>query len=140
MLPLDLTIDNYAQNKVAYLPRKLKEEGAGPFNNEQAGDLCYFVPWEFGLFYAGYRWSSGSFASGVSRMGMSRCWRAANSCYGLNATDNKQAEFVMQIVRAGANPSGKSPVDWFTGAGRKPNPLPSAVRPSSVTWNGLAVA
>lgn len=49
-LPLDLTIDNYAQNeKVVYLPRKLTEEAAGPFDNEQAGDLCYFAPWgEFG--------------------------------------------------------------------------------------------
>lgn len=61
MLPLDLTIDNYAQNeKVAYLPRKLTEEGAGPFDNEHAGDLCYFAPWgNLALFYAGYRWSSG---------------------------------------------------------------------------------
>jgi hypothetical protein len=39
MLPLDLSIDNYANNeKIAYLPRKLTEEGS--FGNEAAGDLC----------------------------------------------------------------------------------------------------
>lgn len=61
MLPLDLTVDNYAQNeKIAYLPRKLTEEASGPFGNERPGDLCYFAPWgNLALFYAGYRWSSG---------------------------------------------------------------------------------
>src|SRR5687767_566165 len=35
MMPLDLTIDDYSNNeKVAYLPRKLTEEGSGPFTNE----------------------------------------------------------------------------------------------------------
>jgi len=43
LLPLnDLSIDNYANNeKIAYLPRKLTEEGSGPFGNERPGDLCY---------------------------------------------------------------------------------------------------
>lgn len=42
MLPLDLGIEDYSTNeKVAYLPRKLTEEGSGPFANEAAGDLCY---------------------------------------------------------------------------------------------------
>ncbi|KAB0267873.1 cyclophilin-like fold protein [Microvirga brassicacearum] len=61
LLPLDLTIDNYGKNeKIAYLPRKLTEEGSGPFGNEAAGDLCYFAPWgNLALFYAGYRWSEG---------------------------------------------------------------------------------
>lgn len=61
MLPLDLTIDNYADNeKIAYLPRKLTEVGSGPFGNEQPGDLCYYAPWgNLALFYAGYRWSRG---------------------------------------------------------------------------------
>lgn len=61
MLPLDLTIDNYANNeKIAYLPRKLTEDGSGPFSNEQPGDLCYFKPWgNLVLFYAGYRYSDG---------------------------------------------------------------------------------
>lgn len=61
MLPLDLTIDNYANNeKIAYLPRKLTEEASGPFGNERPYDLCYFSPWgNLALFYAGYRHSSG---------------------------------------------------------------------------------
>ena len=61
MLPLDLTIDDYANNeKIAYLPRKLTEEGSGPFSNEAPGDLCYYVPWgNLAFFYAGYRYSSG---------------------------------------------------------------------------------
>lgn len=61
MLPLDLTIDDYANNeKIAYLPRKLTEEGSGPFANEAPGDLCYYAPWgNLAFFYAGYRYSSG---------------------------------------------------------------------------------
>ena len=61
MLPLDLSIDDYASNeKIAYLPRKLTEEGAGPFGNEAPGDLCYYAPWgNLVFFYAGYSWSSG---------------------------------------------------------------------------------
>lgn len=62
MLPLDdLVIDNYANNeKISYLPRKLTEEGSGPFGNERPGDLCYYAPWgNLVFFYAGYRWSRG---------------------------------------------------------------------------------
>ena len=61
LLPLDLTIENYGNNeKIAYLPRKLTEEGSGPFSNEAPGDLCYFAPWgNLALFYAAYRWSEG---------------------------------------------------------------------------------
>lgn len=60
MLPLDLGIDDYAHNeKIAYLPRSLTEDGSGPFGNERPGDLCYFAPWgNLALFYADYRWSS----------------------------------------------------------------------------------
>ena len=44
MLPLDLTIEDFSSNeKIAHLPRKLDEDGSGPFDNEQPGDLCYFV-------------------------------------------------------------------------------------------------
>lgn len=62
LLPLaELSIDNYASNeKISYLPRKLTEEGSGPFGNERPGDLCYYAPWgNLAFFYAGYRWSSG---------------------------------------------------------------------------------
>ena len=61
MLPLDLTIEDYATNeKIAYLPRKLTDNGSGPFLNEQPGDLCYFAPWgNLVFFYAGYQYSKG---------------------------------------------------------------------------------
>jgi hypothetical protein len=61
LLPLELTIDDYANNeKIAYLPRKLTEEGSGPFTNEAPGDLCYYAPWgNLAFFHAGYRYSRG---------------------------------------------------------------------------------
>ena len=61
MLPLDLTIDDYSTNeKIAYLPRKLTEEGSGPFGNEAPGDLAYYAPWgNLALFYGSYRYSRG---------------------------------------------------------------------------------
>lgn len=57
MLPLDLTITDYGSNeKIAYLPRKLNEEGSGPFGNERPYDLCYYKPWgNLAMFYADYR-------------------------------------------------------------------------------------
>jgi hypothetical protein len=57
MLPLDLTIEDYSNNeKIAYLPRKLTEDGSGPFGNERPYDLCYFMPWgNLAMFYAYYR-------------------------------------------------------------------------------------
>lgn len=61
MLPLDLGIEDYSTNeKIAYLPRKLTEDGSGPFSNEQPGDLCYYAPWgNLAFFHAGYRYSRG---------------------------------------------------------------------------------
>lgn len=61
LLPLVLTIDDYSTNeKIAYLPRKLTEEGSGRFGNEAAGDLCYFAPWgNLAMFHGPYRWSRG---------------------------------------------------------------------------------
>ena len=61
MLPLDLTIDDYSTNeKIAYLPRKLTEEGSGPFGNEAPGDLAYYAPWgNLAFFHGTYRYSSG---------------------------------------------------------------------------------
>jgi len=61
MLPLDLSIEDYSTNeKIAYLPRKLTEEGSGPFSNESAGDFCYFAPWGNLVFYhAGYPYWKG---------------------------------------------------------------------------------
>lgn len=61
MLPLDLSIDSYGNNeKITYLPRKLTEEGSGPFGNEAPGDIGYFVPWgNLALYHGSYRWSEG---------------------------------------------------------------------------------
>jgi hypothetical protein len=57
MLPLELAISDFGHNeKIAYLPRKLIEDGSGPFGNEQAYDLCYYMPWgNLAMFYADYR-------------------------------------------------------------------------------------
>ncbi|MBP1847849.1 hypothetical protein J2046_006133 [Rhizobium petrolearium] len=61
MLPLDLMIDDYATNeKIAYLPRKLTEQGSDRFGNEAVGDLCYYAPWgNLAMFHGPYRWSRG---------------------------------------------------------------------------------
>jgi hypothetical protein len=61
MLPLDLKISDYSTNeKIAYLPRKLTEEGSGRFGNEAVGDLCYYAPWgNLAMFHGPYRWSRG---------------------------------------------------------------------------------
>lgn len=61
MLPLDLKITDYATNeKIAYLPRKLTEEGSGRFGNEAVGDLCYYAPWgNPAMFHGPYSWSRG---------------------------------------------------------------------------------
>jgi len=61
LLPLDLTIEDYAQNeKIAYLPRKLTEEGATAFSGEMVGDVCTYAPWgNLVFFHAPYRYSRG---------------------------------------------------------------------------------
>ena len=60
MLPLDLTIKDFANNeKIAYLPRKLNDEAKGPFPNAGPGDLCYYIPWgNLAFFHAGYESTS----------------------------------------------------------------------------------
>lgn len=57
MVPLDLRISNFGSNeKIAYLPRKLTEEGSGVFGNERPYDLCYYMPWgNLAMFYADYK-------------------------------------------------------------------------------------
>lgn len=61
LLPLELTIEDYSTNeKIAYPPRKLSTEGAGPFDDERPGDFCYYAPWgDIVFFHAGYRYSRG---------------------------------------------------------------------------------
>jgi hypothetical protein len=44
MLPLALKITDYSTNeKIAYLPRGLTEDGSGRFGREAPGDLCYYT-------------------------------------------------------------------------------------------------
>ena len=61
MLPLDLSIDDHSSNeKIAYLPRKLTEDGSGPFGNEAQGDLGYYAPWgNLAFFHGSYLYSGG---------------------------------------------------------------------------------
>jgi hypothetical protein len=61
LLPLDLMIDDYGNNeKVAYLPRKLTEEGSGPFDDAAPGDFGYFAPWgNLAMYHGRYRYSEG---------------------------------------------------------------------------------
>ncbi|WLA67520.1 cyclophilin-like fold protein [Bradyrhizobium diazoefficiens] len=60
-LPLDLAIEDYSTNeKIAYLPRKLTEDGGSPFADEAPGDLCYYAPWgNLVFFHDSYRYSKG---------------------------------------------------------------------------------
>ena len=61
MPPLDLKIDDYSTNeKIAYLPNKLSDDGSVRFENEAVGDLCYYAPWgNLAMFHGPYRWSRG---------------------------------------------------------------------------------
>jgi hypothetical protein len=61
MLPLSLGIEDYGSNeKIAYLPRRLTQQGAAPFQGEALGDLCYYAPWgNLVFFYDRYSYSSG---------------------------------------------------------------------------------
>ncbi|GHC51365.1 cyclophilin-like fold protein [Neogemmobacter tilapiae] len=58
LLPLTLTIEDFSSNeKLAHLPRRLDEGGLADFNDEAAGDLCYFRGWgNLAFFHAAYRY------------------------------------------------------------------------------------
>lgn len=54
MLPLDLTIEDFATNeKLAHLPRRLHEGGLRDYGDEAPGDLCYFRGWGNLAFFHG---------------------------------------------------------------------------------------
>ncbi|EKJ94922.1 major facilitator superfamily protein [Bradyrhizobium lupini HPC(L)] len=59
MLPLDLTVDDFASSeKIAYLPRKLTDDGKARFGNERPYDICYYAPWgNLALFFVDYSYS-----------------------------------------------------------------------------------
>ncbi|MBS7534733.1 MFS transporter [Ancylobacter sonchi] len=90
MLPLDLAIKDYGSNeKIAYLPRKLTEEGSGRFDNERPYDLCYFMPWgNLAMFHADYKYP------GLIRLG-----RFDDGYEALHVT----GEFPLRIERKQAN-------------------------------------
>ena len=55
-LPLDLKIEDYGSHeKIAYLPKKLTQTGAGPIDTPLPGDICYFAPWgNLAMYHGGY--------------------------------------------------------------------------------------
>jgi hypothetical protein len=59
LLPLDLTISDFSTNeKIAHLPRRLDEGGLADFDDEAAGDLCYFRGWgNLAFFHDDYQYS-----------------------------------------------------------------------------------
>ena len=61
MLPLALTVEDYGGNeKIAYLPRPLTQEGSAPFFDEAPGDLGYWAPWgNLAMYHGSYRYESG---------------------------------------------------------------------------------
>ncbi|WP_404293892.1 cyclophilin-like fold protein [Microvirga sp. RSM25] len=61
LLPLDLMIDDHGSNeKIAYLPRKLTEQGSRAFDDAAPGDFGYFAPWgNLAMYYGSYHYSEG---------------------------------------------------------------------------------
>jgi hypothetical protein len=52
MLPLTLTLEEFAgREKIAYLPRDLEHAGS-PGSDPEDGDLIYYIPWgNLGFYY-----------------------------------------------------------------------------------------
>lgn len=61
LLPLTLKLEDYARTeKIAYLPRKLSEEGAPPGVDPEVGDITYYAPWgNLALFYRDFGYANG---------------------------------------------------------------------------------
>ena len=61
LLPLTLTLKDYAgTEKIAYLSRKLTEEGAPEGVDPSVGDITYYAPWgNLALFYQDFGYSTG---------------------------------------------------------------------------------
>jgi hypothetical protein len=61
MLPLTLTIENYANTeKISYLPRKLSIKDAPSGSDPSPGDIAYYSPWgNLAIFYKDYGYSTG---------------------------------------------------------------------------------
>jgi len=61
LLPLTLTLEDYASTeKIAYLPRKLSQEGAPAGVDPAVGDITYYAPWgNLALFYKDFGYAKG---------------------------------------------------------------------------------
>jgi len=60
MLPLSLIMENYANERIAYLPRKLSDKDAPMGSTPKAGDLSYYAPWgNMAIFLEDFRYSKG---------------------------------------------------------------------------------
>lgn len=61
LLPITLTLEDYAgTEKIAYLPRKLAEEGAPAGVDPSVGDITYYAPWgNLALFYKDFGYAKG---------------------------------------------------------------------------------
>jgi hypothetical protein len=61
LLPMDLTLEDYAQTeKVSDLPRRLSTEGAPPGSAPSVGDITYYAPWgNLAIFYQDFGSASG---------------------------------------------------------------------------------
>ncbi|MNI87333.1 hypothetical protein D3C73_1445230 [compost metagenome] len=90
MLPLTLTMEEFAgREKIADLPRPLHYEGS-PGSDPQDGDLIYFVPWGNLGFY--YNTSGIGFSDQTIHLGR------------YNATLDELARFEDQEVRVEVSP------------------------------------
>jgi len=60
LLPLSLTMENYANERIAYLPRKLSDKNAPAGSTPKTGDLSYYAPWgNIAVFLEDFRYSRG---------------------------------------------------------------------------------
>jgi len=61
LLPLTLKLEDYASTeKIAYLPRKLSQEGAPAGVDPSVGDITYYAPWgNLALFYKDFGYAKG---------------------------------------------------------------------------------
>lgn len=71
MLPLTLTLEDYASTeKIAYLSRRLSEEGAPAGIDPSIGDITYYAPWgNLALFYKDFGYAKGLIKLGSIKEG-----------------------------------------------------------------------
>jgi len=60
LLPISLTMENYANERIAYLPRRLSDKNAPAGSTPKTGDLSYYAPWgNIAVFLEDFRYSKG---------------------------------------------------------------------------------